>query len=296
MDEEKRNYNSNEIKAIHTYQSDMAETVRENEASVIKIALAEQKKKYQDDVFRKAKGSPFKRFAFFFFGIIFIVGGVVGVYFVVKYNQSKQTVEIAKSTIPQFFSYNQSEEIDTTNDIGAEGFITKIQSEKESISGENIIKLIIPTKIVNEIKENISAYDFLSFINTNAPSALKRSLYDEYMFGVHKINSKGNIFMVLKTSDYNIAYAGMLNWEKTLLDDLHLLINVSTSGENEYLKTTTWRDIVVNNKDVRVISDNEGNGLLYYMFIDREYFLITDSIDTIKEINSRFMIKNIKPN
>jgi hypothetical protein len=54
-------------------------------------------------------------------------------------------------------------------------------------------------------------------------------------------------------------------------------------------------DIIINNKDARVLLNEDGKPILYYMFVDKNNLIITDSIDAIKEIVSRLMLKNIKP-
>ena len=48
MDENKPQQNDTDIKVLRTYTSDMADVVRTNEMSVIKIALAEKEKREKE--------------------------------------------------------------------------------------------------------------------------------------------------------------------------------------------------------------------------------------------------------
>ena len=63
---------NNSNKVLRTFSSDMAEAVRENEMSVIKIALAEKERREQEDLYKKAKGTKLSRFLFVFLGLIII--------------------------------------------------------------------------------------------------------------------------------------------------------------------------------------------------------------------------------
>ncbi len=118
------------------------------------------------------------------------------------------------------------------------------------------------------------------------------------MTGVYQsvdANSKPHLFFLFQTKDYNQSYAGMLNWEKTLFDDFFVLFNIDISGDHNSLFEKQWKDIILNNKDARVLYDIDGKSVLYYMFINKNTFIITDSEDTIKEASLRLLIKDVKP-
>ena len=107
--------------------------------------------------------------------------------------------------------------------------------------------------------------------------------------------NKSHLFLMFEIKDYNQSYAGMLAWERTLLNDMFPFFKIDVSGDSSNLLNTPWKDTIINNKDVRVLYDKNSNSLLYYIFIDKSNFLITDNEDTIKEIISRLLTKNTKP-
>jgi hypothetical protein len=80
-----------------------------------------------------------------------------------------------------------------------------------------------------------------------------------------------------------------------MLDDMFAVFEINVSGDNKYLFEKKFKDVFINNKDARVLTDNNNNPLLYYLFIDKENFVITQSEDAIKEVISRLFTKNIKP-
>jgi hypothetical protein len=58
MEEEKTQINNQkDAKVLRTYTSDMAEAIRTNEMSVIKIALAEKEKREREESLQKAEGT-----------------------------------------------------------------------------------------------------------------------------------------------------------------------------------------------------------------------------------------------
>jgi hypothetical protein len=95
--------------------------------------------------------------------------------------------------------------------------------------------------------------------------------------------------------DYNQAYASMLDWEKVLLSDMFLPFSINVSGDRNMLFEKPWKDIIVGNKDARILYDKEGNDILYYIFIDKSKLVITDNRDAIKEIDLRLLAKTTKP-
>ena len=135
------------------------------------------------------------------------------------------------------------------------------------------------------------------------PDSLQRSLTGRYMLGTYtstEIDAQTNtnkpyLFLILQTKDYNNAYAGMLAWEGTLLDDMFPIFGIDMSGDNKQLLGKPFKDILIDNKDARILADKDGNGLLYYILPDKENIVITNSEEAIKEIKSRLITKKIKP-
>lgn len=74
---------------IRTYGSDMADAIRTNEASVIKIALAEQKKREREALTQVAQGTKTSRVFLTLGGLMFIVAAILGVSFVVQQKNKK---------------------------------------------------------------------------------------------------------------------------------------------------------------------------------------------------------------
>jgi hypothetical protein len=299
MDENKTQQNGKDIKVLRTYTSDMAEAIRTNEMSVIKIALAEKEKREQEDLYKKAEGSNASKIFLIIGGIIFIVGAIFGSSYLIQKKKEKDTPLPTISNIETFISYDSKSLIDTTTVTNKDDLINLVK--KEIKINDGLIKAIFFIKKTEMSSTLITTNDFLSLIETTAPNTLIRSLSDTYLFGKYsnenavKENDKSAIFLVLGTKDYNLAYASMLEWEKTMLKDLYVLFDIDVSKSSNQIFEKQWKDIIINNKDARVLYGDNGEGILYYVFVNKNNFVITNNIEGLKEVITRLIIKDAKP-
>lgn len=296
-DNKKQPYNIDSgVKNIHTYVSDMADAVRQNEASVIKIALAEKEKKEQEEIYKQTETTSSSKFLYIVGGVILIVVACLFVYFVIN-KKEKESLELPTTNkIETIISYDDSVTIDTSNFISKKEITDSLTIETSKINNLKIIKYISLKKKNNNVYEPISSSDLISILKLNIPSPLKRSMNEDYMVGTYfnKSSNINNLFIIFSIKDYNLAYASMLEWEKLILEDTFDIFNIKLS-ENEYLLEKSWEDIVINNKDARVLYNRNGEGVLYYIFIDKNNLLLTKDKDAIKEINARLITKTILP-
>ena len=301
MEENNKQLNDDrEIKTIHTYEGDMANLVRSGQGSVVKIALAEQEKRRAEGNDENPKKVKSKNLIFILGGLIIIVAGIWLTFFLIKKANDQSMAQIADSKIQTFVPYDDQSTLDVTNVLNKDEFAKILEPElKSEIKAGNIKAVFLN---INGALSN--AQDFLKLINANMPGGLSRSLTDKYMVGVFSPISnnsviaserKNHLFIILQTKDYTQAFAGMLEWEKTMLNDMFLLFSINVSGENQKLFETSFQDIIISNKDARVLRDQYGTDILYYLFLDNNTFVITDDQSTVKEVISRIITQNIKP-
>ena len=301
MEEETKQSNEKNPQVLRTYTSDMAEVIRNNEISVIKIALAEKERKEREqDAMSPYKTMGVKNNSKIFFivgGIILIVAAVLVSYFLIQKKNTSVLPVVTTSNVETFLSYDSSSNLDVTNVTNVNELEEMIKKEKQS--NPKLINALFFSKKITDIPEMVISSEFLSLIGSTAPLALIRSLSDKYLFGEYsneKIMSKNNpaMFLVLETKDYNQAYASMLTWEKTLLKDFYVLFNIDTSNSSGSLFEKPWKDTIINNKDARVLYGDKGEEILYYIFVNNNDFIITNNINALKEVMERMLIKNTK--
>jgi hypothetical protein len=296
MDENEKKLNDKkDVKVLRTYTSDMVDAIRTNEISVIKIALAEKEKRDQQELYKKAEGTGFTKTLLIIGGIIFIVAAIFGSSYLIQMKKIKDTPKPTINNIETFISYDSKLYIDATNITNVTDLSNTIKKEQQADSG--MVEALFLTNTVNSVPGILISKNFLSVINSTAPGALTRSLSDKYLLGEYSSPNSNMpaMFLIFETTDYNQAYASMLEWEKTMLGDLYVLFNINIPDSQSPLFEKPWKDIVVNNKDARVLYDENGAGILYYVFVNKNDFVITNNVDALKEVINRLIIKNAKP-
>ncbi len=291
MDENKKQINnsSQNVKTLRTYSSDMADAIRDNEMSVIKIALAEKDKQSRNTIYRNPEETNIKKILLLIGGAIFIVGSIVGIYFIMKKNTENIAIEkqIETQNNKTFIPSDNQVVVDATTVTDINGMSKLIRDQIIPIDKIQSIKLIFVNKDVDTVPTKLELTDFLSTINTTASGSLIRSLSNEYLIGTYQDSVQTpSLFFMFETKNYNQTYPGMLDWEKTMINDLSPFFNIDILSPNKVILDAQFKDLIIANKDTRVLYDQNGKGVLYYAFVSKDKFIITDNINTIKKIIS----------
>lgn len=234
--------------------------------------------------------------------IIMIVGGGIAGYYL--YSISPLATSASTSTPQQSFSISNLVTADKTVYIPSEGsnasaITAKIRSEIAKSQPANTIKSIVITRDVLDTQGKLSskiqvpAKDILSLLSIPAPDVLTRSLTPAWMLGVYT-DQKGtkSTFVVTTENFFQNAFAGMLQWETTMPDDLKTYLYDSTTlTTNSTAKTFTIRghyeDRIIRNKDVRAYVADDGHIVFLYSFVDNAKLVITNSEAALGEIITR---------
>ena len=108
-------------------------------------------------------------------------------------------------------------------------------------------------------------------------------------FGIHAVDENAPLF-VIPVESYERAFAGMLEWEKTMNGDLAPMfaaVPMQTVGADGVIAERTFTDAVIQNYDVRVLRDESGMVQLYYSFPTRNVLIIAESQYSFPELLSR---------
>ncbi len=182
MNENNKQLNTNgNLKTVRTYLSDMADTVRQNEISVIKVALAEQNKNERENIYRQEEGTPIKKVMWFIGGAVLIIGSIVGVYFLLNQKTKNTPAQITKEET--VISYDETSSINTTDQL-----TERINSVKKEVGANGSIKFISLSQTVSGVEEKLSVKDLFSSLKFSASPSLIRALSDSYMVGTYTIH------------------------------------------------------------------------------------------------------------
>lgn len=285
-------------KNIHTYMSDMAEVVRQNEMSVIKIAVEEQKRRQTNDYYQKIENTSKKKIFWIIGGLIILGGAIALTFFTLQKEKEKNTPPVIIKTPEALIAYDTEESIDMTNVINKIDVVNIFGKELATRNAPESIKAIFLKNKTDEVIAPFTLESFIGTLKTTVPGPLLRSFSADYMIGTYtpvSLYDKSHLFLIIKINDYNQAYAGMLEWEKTMLNDLFSIFNINIADNNKYLFEKSFKDIVIKNKDARILYTSDGTDVLFYLFPDKNTLIISDNQEAIKEIITRLLAKQAQP-
>lgn len=275
------------ISGVRTFSSDLADAVREKGGSMIRIAVAEEEKhqKMHDATSATSK----KNIVFTILGFLF-VAAAIGV-FVWTYQQKQKEVTPAPVVTAQPTSLIKAEDAQRIDIEGmeVEDIVTTVQTILANPGVQpGSVKNIVITRTTGGTTTRIPANEFLSTLQTHAPSNLVRALSPEYMLGVY-LYDHDNLFLILHGSAHDFLLSGMLSWEPYLFNDMVPLFKIDTTGFTKaQLQDVKFTDAVIQNRDTRAVFDANKKPLLYYAFVDQNTIVIATDPKTLTEVVHRF--------
>ncbi len=276
------------LKQIRTFQGDVAEALKKQEESLVSIQRAEAAK-------RPARPEPVpqskRREAYIFFTIasvaLFLLGAG-GIWF--AYNEFINRTVTPPSAVPdnRFIIARSVEEIDVAT-FSRESLLSAVSSSgSESLSTE-------PTHIILENGPDnlLTSSEFMDMLESHAPGNLVRSFQAPFMFGALGQNQLGGTsrFIIFRLLSYENAFAGMLDWEDYMAEDIGPLFGTAPLLRDIFEATTTpeFVDLTDKNKDMRVLRTPNGQNVLFYSFYEDNAVVITDSLESMHTLIDRLV-------
>lgn len=285
--------------SIKTFKSDVAETVQRDHISVVKMALAENRKREESSAFDEASSPVSKKNLGWIISSIVLVLVAVGSvgYFYMRSATPPGTVPTAPIQTDVIFS-------ESKKDISIKGLTKK--SLVALINAEREVQLPLGSieKIHIASTTSIKASQFLNALYVRMSNELIRSLDTDFFLGLHAFTTNEPL-LILTVNNHETAYAGMLAWEKNMKDDIADIfvkprqivtpevIASSTGTSTPPVNATpiptptevfTFQDKIIENKDARALVGSDGKILFFYSFVNKETLVFTTNSYTLKEI------------
>ncbi len=304
---------------VRTFQSDIAGTVKTDNVSMIKMAMAEKtRQERQGSTYAEFDvKKPIKKIYVFAFIAVLLIGGAVGFVYWYFNQPAKPTLEDIVAPQEPEIVYS---EIQVAVNVDGKDSLTIMQDlRKETLSKLDLgtIKRILITTGTSTVR-NVQAKEFLGLIRSNAPDGFLRALEPYFVIGAYSF-SPHDVFIVFKINSYDTAFPGALQWEqfmevdlgKLFIDDIPpappitLATTTSTSSTENISTTTTvrttndtnkavFKDKIVQNKDARVLVGPDGKIKLLYSFLDKNTLVIVSSEKGFKELITRMTTGRIR--
>lgn len=278
--------NDPSIKPLRTFKTDAEEAVRYQNISTADIVVAEQRRREANPTpiqYEDGKRTSPLIFVSLVLAILALAGG--GYYFLLMDKAAAPKSNLpANLVVKTIIPYDSATAVtldpasDPVSDVAS-----KLDDAPVNI-GEVYAAIPLPFGTTTAIA---SPSAFLS--QTKVPSRLVRSLSAQYMVGTH-VMSRNAPFLIFKDTFFQNAYAGMLEWEDDMRNDLLKLVRVAHPQETGVaVDGDVFEDAVVANVDARVLRGAAGQPILAYAFADQNTIVIATDIETLRFLLDRLL-------
>lgn len=275
--------NQKPIKALRTYQGDVEEVLSKTKSSTATIMLAEEKRREERPELaprrREVSGERNRLYLVLGSFLLFLAISIVGGVYYIRLNEKV----VVKPKEKALIAFTKEVKIQTNN-TSNENLSKKIETEVERFNQE--INSVLNINLTDDGGETISAEESVKKISKNIPAELSRSFDGKYMIGVYSFDTN-TPFIILKTSDYENSYSGMLKWERDIPRDLAGIFKIPKEIINNKV---AFIDEAYKNKDFRVLVDSSGKSVLLYSFIDKNTLFITTNENVFSALFGKYII------
>lgn len=321
------------LSTIRTFQSDIAGAVKNDNVSMIKIALAEKEKREQNSQYIEIEEKKKMSTAYIVAGIIsvLVLCAVGGVYWYVNKPAGPTLEQIIAPQEPEIV-YTETQVAVSVDNKPASILLEDLRKEALGKLDLGTMKRIMVTTNTGSSTKNLNSKEFLSAIKARANDSFKSAIEPYFVMGAYSFEPH-DVFIIFKVNSYDVAYPSMLAWEEHLDVDLSNLfiepkvispiaptpepiISTSTQATTTEIsmdngsttpaivapkpiaeapkpEKTVWKDRIIQNKDTRVLLDSEGKIKFLYSFIDKNTLIIVSSEKGFKELITRMTIGRI---
>lgn len=226
--------------------------------------------------------------------LVLVAGGAYAAYYL--YSVSPLSQALSKSPVPTPTQQvipslipADSQTVVAIDGLSGQPLLDKLYAVAAKPQSPGAVREIIPTMSQNGQVVRVSSTDMIGRLGLQPPDILTRSLEQPWMLGVFAgPDGQDSPFVVLQNDFFQNAFAGMLQWESAMPDQLSPILNYgSTTASSAYSEKGKWVDRIISNKDVREFVDPSGNVLFLYSFIDNTHLVIAGSEADLAEIVSR---------
>lgn len=212
------------IKPVRTYEGDVAEAMSHKRTSTASIAIAESKK--QQGTERVGDETPShagRKITMFVISLLLLGGGAYGAYYLYSKSALAPVTPIVpqQKASPSIIPANTQAVLTISSQSPNLMRASIAQEINRPQEPDSVREIIVATKDTSGQLVRVSSTDMVKRLDINTPDILTRSLTPNWMLGVY--NSPDNlksVFIVGTTNFFQNTFAGMLQWERVMADDL----------------------------------------------------------------------------
>jgi len=266
----------NKPKNVHveTYADHLAGAMHDNSEGAIR-KIIEQERAYEE---AKRNLSP-KKVAnqlYLYSGIVVMVValGIVGY---VAMGKVKKEVPLEPQYTPIVFNDDTVfAEVDADKEKTVASLLSKARAGEMDEKGLRGIYL-------TENKQIIGFSRFLSLMEANITLGEVNPFQENFLLGAVEGDTR-DLFVLIRVTSFAEAFNSLRGWERKMFYDLHDLFEVPLNTDTSYLQIKDFEDGIVENKNARVLRDNDGKIVIMYVFADEDFVIISKSESAVREV------------
>lgn len=286
--------NGEPIRTVRTFQSDIAGSVKNDNVSMIKIALAEKTRREQSpqysDISRPRKSH--KVLIISLIVILLLGAGLAAFYFYINKPLPPTIAETIAPNEPELM-YSEEQSMVSTHNRTTDQIISELRSEMLENLDLGVIKRILLSTGSATSTRNTTSSEFLNIIRSRASDSLKAAFDNQYFLGGYSGNPH-DTFILIKVNSYESAYPGMLAWEPYMDSDIGRFFPsslIATSSQPSATTTATSTQTIVSSStastsDITIASSSSPETSLPIRTVNQTRATFVDKIIHNKDTRS----------
>lgn len=278
----------NEIKnkIVQTYAEDMAKVLEDDKSGLIKKIIHEEEKHEIEK--RNLSPESKKNNFLIFLSFLFILLGLVTLsYFI--FTEKISTIPIEKQFVPLIF--NDASALIEVAGLARDGIAQIVYN---TVSASKVKKEGLEGIYLVNNKKSVGLREFIQLIKSSfIPDDNELFVQDNFLMGVVNAETK-DFFILLKVRSTADIFDSLRAWENKIFFDLRGFFGFDMTPETKYLLTKGFQDGIVENKNARILYDDNNKIVIMYILADDNSVIITNTENAAQEIMLRLATSRVK--
>lgn len=286
---EKKNNIKNKV--VKTYTEDLLKVIGGGAGTIREIIHNQETR--EREKYLTSKQAKANKFLLWGSILIFLIsGGLIAYYFITL---EPSTVDVKAPIASLIFT-------DTTRYLEIDGLDKEKIAERliTAIDNSSVGEERIEGIYLAENKKTVGLSDFISRIGVGLILPKEGFIKDHFLLGItnkklgEEEQASKHLFFLIKISEFRDAFSVMRDWENKIFQDLHPFFGIELDASVAYLLTKDWADGIIQNKNARILYDEEGEVVMMYVYADNTSIVITDSESAVHEVILRLTSSRVR--
>jgi|GEM_PF-5503932 len=260
---------------VKTYTDDMVRVVEESGGTVVRQVIEAEERVEEE----KRNPEKQKNRIFGILGSVFTIAAV-GILFYFSMNSAPEPLPLPEATPGEIEHLKIS--ASTNLEVGG---LTKEEVKWAILGASSAISLApgeIGEIILLEGGEAVGLRHFVAIAGMNLPLSKIDFVEDDFLLGVINWKGTNHTFLLIKSRSFLDIFPALRDWEPKMLEDLSGLFGIGPA-----LPARGFQDGIIKNKNARVLTDEGGQTMIMYVFVNDEFTLLMRSQEAVEEIIAR---------